>query len=154
MTQEQKDLLIKDLCGRLPYGVFAECNDNDGSLPNIWRVAYVNIITEDLYLLNTETTATKLISVEDIKPYLFPLSSMTEEQKKELEELYFGYISDEIFNNIEFIYHYDCIHLIDWCYKNNLDINGLIPRGLANDATNLNIYINTLLQLFKMMKQS
>lgn len=145
MTQEEKALLIKDLCGRLPYGVFVECNDNDGSLPNIWRVAYVNIITEDLYLLNTETTATKLISVEDIKPYLFPLSSMAEEQQKEaniFDDMDMDILSANLGRNHRnktniptATYNY-----IDWLNANQFDYRGLIPMGLALDATGLNIY--------------
>ena len=123
MTQEDKELLLKDLCARLPYGVVVK--DRNG----VHTLTPGN--TEFIDLFNGKC---------NIAPYLFPLSSMTEEQRKELQELHFDYISDEIFNDIEFVYHYDCTHLIDWFIKNHFDYRGLIPKGLAIDATNLNIY--------------
>ena len=63
----------------------------------------------------------------EIKPYLLPLSSMTEEQKKK----WFYTLSSD--------YHitYDTV---DWCNKNHFDYRGLIEKGLAIDATGLNIY--------------
>ena len=71
------------------------------------------------------------LSVEKVKPYLFPLSSMTEEQKKELQSLIiqdaFG-TSDNIFTTQDF-----------YC-KYHLDYRGLNKRNLANNATNKNIY--------------
>ena len=151
MTKEEKDLLIQDLCGRLPYGIKIE-------LTNSWGYHHENIakkgdITIDTlrgfggkyFTINHDNPldwswADSEIEVEDIKPYLFPLSSITEEQRKELQELYFDYISDEIFNTIEFVYHYDCMHLINWLNKNHFDYRGLIPMGLAKDATGLGIY--------------
>lgn len=123
MTKEEKDLLLKDLCGRLPYGVKAEKYTirMDGEI-----VPHANIET---------VTVKDLIAQKDcpgyiIKPYLLPLSSMTEEQKDEFDRLY----------------TYDALivepqwELIDFCNKHHLDYRGLIPMGLANDATNLNIY--------------
>ncbi|MBQ2396454.1 MAG: hypothetical protein II304_05355, partial [Bacteroidales bacterium] len=80
------------------------------------------------------------VYIGDIKPYLFPLSSMTEEQKKEycslvwFDGLSAGWNRDDaiILNEVEM--------LIDFYHKNHLDYRGLIPMGLANDATGLNIY--------------
>lgn len=123
MIQKDKELLLIDLCARLPYGVVVK--DRNG----VHKLTPSN--TEFIDLFNGKC---------NIAPYLFPLSSMTEEQKKELQELYFDYISDEIFNNIEYVYHYDCIHLIDWFNKNHFDYRGFIPMDLAIDATGLNIY--------------
>lgn len=127
MTQEDKELLLKDLCARLPYhtNLYSEYADDN------WA-----ILTPTVYAHTANCSPDEI----GIKPYLFPLSSMTEEQRKELQELHFDYISDEIFNDIEFVYHYDCTHLIDWFNKNHFDYRGLIPMGLANDATGLNIY--------------
>ena len=136
MTQENKELLIRDLCARVPYGVkymrYSWNYDIDQELPVIETLECVD---KDGYINHR-----RVYTVGDIKPYLFPLSSMTDEQKKELQELHFDYISDEIFNDIEFVYHYDCVHLIEWLIKNHFDIYGLIEKGLAIDATGLNIY--------------
>ena len=123
MTQEHKELLLKDLCARLPYGV--------KSLREAWNyewdqelsvIEVLEDIDKDGYINNT-----KVYNVEDIKPYLFPLSSMTEEQEK---EWLYTLSSD---------YHitYDTV---DWLNKNHFDYRGLIPMGLAIDATGLNIY--------------
>ena len=110
MTQENKELLLKDLCARLPYGVVVK--DRNG----------VHILTsgntEFIDLFNGKC---------NIKPYLFPLSSMTEEQEKEWR---YTLSSD---GNIT----YDTV---DWCNKNHFDYRGLIPMDLAIDATNLGIY--------------
>lgn len=132
MTREQKDLLLKDLCARLPYGIEVES-------------VFINPDTKEHKSCGIEVfDATSILMIRDglgeFKPYLFPLSSMTEEQKKELQELHFDYISDEIFIDTEFVCHSDYVHLIDWLNKNHFDYRGLIPMGLAIDATGLNIY--------------
>ena len=121
MTQEQKDLLLKDLCARLPYGVkFVIDNDQN-------NVRTLNGIREDIPYEDWQMCAfargISAIPIEDIKPYLFPLSSMTEEQKIELT-----CIIDSDYAKI------------DWYNKNHFDYRGLIPKDLANDATGLNIY--------------
>ena len=84
------------------------------------------------------------LPIERIKPYLFPLSSMTREQKK--------YITDKWGINEEFDFEIDTnwgknfvelgdtVDFINWLNKNHFDIYGLIPMELALDATNLNIY--------------
>lgn len=136
MTQEDKELLLKDLCARLPYGVIVE---------NTFKVTVIatnteEILTRPLYLYSINTLDDMTVSgidddgdeticfFENIKPYLFPLSSMTEEQKKEEYEICKYYL-----NGYE-------SKLIDFYHKNHFDYRGLIPMGLANDATGLNIY--------------
>ena len=125
MTQEQKDLLLKDLCARLPYGV------------KVRYSSYEKFITCTLQAINPVYHIVDLwskngcfnpVDISKIKPYLFPLSSMTEEQLLELSSISFE-------NSID-----SSIKTLNWCYKNHLDINNLIPMGLANDATGLNIY--------------
>ena len=146
MTEKEKDLLLKDLCSRLPYGVKAYVknwsNLDRKYYEGVYTVESVQPSTSNILVYSEKGSVEVILGYADyvIKPYLLPLSSMTEEQKKELQELYFDYISDEIFNDTEFVYHYDCINLINWLYKNHFDVNGLIPMGLANDATGLNIY--------------
>ena len=123
MTQEHKELLLKDLCARLPYGIkFLRESWNYEWDQELSVIEVLEDIDKDGYI-----NRTKVYNVEDIKPYLFPLSSMTEEQEK---EWLYTLSSD---------YHitYDTV---DWCNKNHFDYRGLIEKGLAIDATNLNIY--------------
>ena len=123
MTQEQKNLLLKDLCARVPYGVKVEYENE------IFDVEYVCPMYEEVKLDIPETWT---IDVSEVKPYLFPLSSMTEEQKREYHELIGGF-----FKAIAIISTED---LTDFFNKNHFDYRGLIPMGLAIDATGLNIY--------------
>ena len=123
MKQENKELLFKDLCARLPYGVkFLRESWNFEWDQELSVIEVLEDIDKDGYINNT-----KVYRIEDIKPYLFPLSSMTEEQKKK----WFYTLSSD--------YHitYDTV---DWCNKNHFDYRGLIEKGLAIDATGLNIY--------------
>ena len=131
MVQNEKDLLLKDLCYRLPYGVKAQ-------VYNHWRddIQDETITIENLHQL-IET-----FSIKDIKPYLFPLSSMTEDQKNEYYSIV-NYISSDDTENWkegEFIYVDQFSSLIHFYHINHLDYLGLIPKGLAIDATGLNIY--------------
>ena len=122
MTQEEKDLVLKDLCARLPYDVKVNCNDKAYNFAGIhsFNICILSDDNED----NAFTTA----GIKYIKPYLFPLSSMTEEQKKEEYEIC-----------KEFIIGYES-NLIDFYNKYHLDYRGLIPKDLAIDATGKNIY--------------
>ena len=117
MTREQKDILLKDLCARLPYGVKVEYENK------IFDVEYVCPMYEEVKLDIPETWT---IDVSEVKPYLFPMSSMTEEQKEDMIKSSCGIGSDK--------------NVFDWWNKNHFDYRGLIPLGLANDATGLNIY--------------
>ena len=123
MLQEHKELLLKDLCARLPYGIkFLRESWNYEWDQELSVIEVLEDIDKDGYI-----NRTKVYNVEDIKPYLFPLSSMTEEQEK---EWLYTLSSD---------YHitYDTV---DWLNKNHFDYRGLIEKGLAIDATGLNIY--------------
>jgi hypothetical protein len=123
MTQNEKDLLIKDLCARLPYGVKVEYENK------IFDVEYVCPMYEEVKLDIPETWT---IDVLEVKPYLFPLSSMTEEQKREYHELIGGFFGASALISVE--------DLTDFFNKNHIDYRGLIPMELAEDATGLNIY--------------
>ena len=122
MTQEHKDLLLKDLCARLPYGVKVQ-----DSYYNSFEPALI-------WLLDLNAQKVRLFadegyqSIEYIKPYLFPLSSMTEEQKREEYKL------------MNSNFYTSTVELPDFYNKNHIDYRGLIPMGLAKDATGLNIY--------------
>jgi hypothetical protein len=123
MTQEQKDLLLKDLSSRLPYGVKVKYENE------IFDVEYVCPMYEEVKLDIPETWT---VGVSKIKPYLFPMSSMTDEQKKEYALVMSG-------NNLSYS-HLLGMSAEDWFNKNHFDYRGLIDKGLAIDATNKNIY--------------
>ena len=132
MTQEDKALLLKDLCARLPYGIKAGTTDNDGSLENVWDILWYNTFANNVELMHCIEDDSKLIDISEVKPYLLPLSSMTEEQSKVYHELINGMFGTSALINFEV--------LTDFFNSNHLDYRGLIKRGLAIDATGLNIY--------------
>ena len=131
MTSKQKELLFKDICCRSPYGVKA--STKIGGNIKISFIGEDTIIGED----------GDSYDISFITPYLFPLSSMTDRQKDEIRNR-FCYewetdedVSDLWKHELEFGY---ALEFIQWCYENHLDIGGLIPKGLAIDATGKNIY--------------
>jgi hypothetical protein len=121
MKEEQKELLLVELSARLPYGVKVEYENK------IFDIDYISSYQE---IKLDEYTINYTIDISEVKPYLFPLESMTEEQKEEFDRLY----------------TYDALivepqwKLIDFCNKHHLDYRGFIPMGLAIDATHLNVY--------------
>ena len=139
MTQNEKNLLLKDLCARLPYGVkFVIDNDQN-------NVRTLNGIREDIPYEDWQMCAfargISAIPIEDIKPYLFPLSSMTDEQKEELNNIFDLDVEiaiTHIKNGIPNLF--TGLNRLNWFIKNHFDIYGLIPMGLATDATDKNIY--------------
>lgn len=136
MTQDEKELLLKDISARLPYGVKVKFKVNE-VIAREKKLIY-NIDGEYSYITDGKSYLTlDIIKMlfnnyfDEIKPYLLPLSSMTEEQKNELQSLM-------IRDSYGILYH--TIDSFDYLYKNYIDVRGLIPMGLAIDATNLNIY--------------
>ena len=118
-----KELLLKDICARLPYGVKIQVPYEDGSGyfdETVWEVN-----NDGPFHVNGWG-----IEYEYVKPYLFPLSSMTEEQEKEYNDLN--------------CYELGCFphteDALDYLIKNHFDFRCLIEKGLAIDATGLNIY--------------
>ena len=128
MTQEDRELLFRDLCARLPYHVKCKIWLKDGTTEEgllDLQHNYDNVL-QDAFYYN---------KIKDIKPYLFPLSSMTEEEKEEYCQL-----QQRVIYNSQGVINKDVTKYINWCYKKHLDINNLIPMELAIDATRLNIY--------------
>lgn len=123
MKQEHKELLLKDICARLPYGVKCQFEDTIEIIKEIW------FCEDDSWQVDGEKTSTCIYAV---KPYLFPIESMSEEQKEEFQDLLDNQYSFDANGNI--------FTLQDFYCKYHLDYRGLIPMGLAIDATNLNIY--------------
>lgn len=147
MKQEDKELLLRDLCGRLPYGVKCQIKGEEDFEPLKLKsfIQGKGFYAFDFYIKENSSLTFK--ELDEFKPYLFPLSSMTEEQKEEynqsrlkdlrmLNSVLMERISDE--NNFDrlVVAHNE----IDWLNKNHFDYRGLIPMGLAIDATGLNIY--------------
>ena len=134
MTQNDKDLkelLLKDLCARLPYGVKVSCYDLDEEILKCDTLEGVerSFVTVDGFQRE----------ITDIKPYLFPLSSMTDEQKEEMVNKGIAYY--QVFDGIGRRFFFkEGYELYDWLNKNHFDYRGLIEKSLAIDATNLEIY--------------
>ena len=128
MTQEYKELLLKDLCARLPYGVKVES-------------VFINTDTKKRKSCGIEIfDATCILMIRDgfgeFKPYLFPLSSMTEEEWEDYQKIkMIDWVHGDI--NGTFI---NAGSIVDWLNAHHFDYRGLIEKGLAIDATGLNIY--------------
>ena len=157
MTQEEKELLRKDLCARLPYGVKAKVLNED-----ILRYDYsseeggfikgIENINDGLFVIECKKDG-YVLSYDEFKPYLFPLSSITKEMMEEPNIYGFFKYRDTIANVghleskngvSEEIYTYIDIEsisaLMEFFHSHHIDYRGLIEKGLAIDATGLNIY--------------
>ena len=129
MTQEEKILLLKDLCARLPYHVNVKVWLTDGTTeegPLDLEHNYCDVLQDAFYFG----------VIKDIKPYLRPMSSMTDDERKEYNSFIGGI---EPFNSDfsayskenKFVYEFDIKNYIDWLNAHNFDYRGLIPMGLA-----------------------
>ena len=145
MTQEQKNLLLRDLCSRLPYGVKVKFGDS--------KPAPLTVIEHNEFgwqIGSEDEFGGMVTTIDNVKPYLFPLSSMTKEQYKEwsdlseepLDEILTRNANGEKMSTLEhhLLIAKSLTNPVNYCYKNHFDIYGLIPMGLANDATGKNIY--------------
>ena len=121
MTQEEKSLLLKDLSARLPYGLIIHLVE-----PNEDEELYcLNIPQEGLYTRSLEhNNVTTLSPIEDIKPYLRPISSMTEEELAKYHSLCDSYYD----------IYFDTGSSIDWLNAHHFDYRGLIEKGCALEA--------------------
>ena len=122
MSNEEKDLLLKDLSSRAPYGV--KC-DRYG---NAYELVEIDIKRGLVYLWRYDwfeptSLSYSIPSGDEIKPYLRPLSSMTEEEKEEMTKM------STLVNSITLVKV-----LGDWLNKNHFDYRGLIEKGLALEA--------------------
>lgn len=124
MTQEDKHLLFKDLCGRFPYGVMMKVTPEDGG-PG-------GVESYDIKL-NIELLDAFSDFADAFKPYLRPMSSMTDEEKEDFgvcihiqPKRYRGYTVN--------CSHYYTVSEIDWLNEHHFDYRGLIEKGLALEA--------------------
>jgi len=111
LTLEEKELLLKDLCARLPYGVIGEYSWKGNEPHN--RELTGNLYDE----LNSSWSST---GDSKFIPYLRPMSSITEEEEDE-------------YYNIEFDFNINSDR-VDWLNAHHFDYRGLISKGLALEA--------------------
>lgn len=133
MTQEEKYLLLKDLSARLPYGVKAYVKNwsklDRKYYEGVYTVESVHPLLNNVAASSDKFYVEVILGYDDyvIKPYLFPMSSMTREQEiaiRAIQDMGLSY------------YHLIIDHYNEW----HLDYRDFIGKGLANDATGLNIY--------------
>ena len=129
MTQEEKQLLLKDICARLPYDLIVRVLDiNDPTYQkdgNLYNIKYLEGDYNGMpYLFDVDNQAC-LSDITEIQPYLRPMSSMTNEET-DIFNSDFGGIEDS-YNSIE-------IKRIDWLNANHFDYRNLIEKGLAIEA--------------------
>ena len=145
MTQEEKLLLLRDLCARLPYGVKIKVRSND-----IRTVRAVDIVEGIVHFVESDSISPFGVHIEHpttfrqvVNPYLRPMSSMTEEEVKEFNNLVGYEEKDEWIrcNNICGSYGINiigCSDMIDWLNAHHFDYRGLIEKGLAIEVTEEN----------------
>lgn len=131
MTQENKELLLQDLCARLPHGVKVD-------IPDLFISTKTNVeVLNEIFCGDDgefRCNGSGML-IKHVRPYLFPMSSMTEEQKREFD------ISMDMGYAAAYNAEVNCANrMIDFFNKNHIDYRGLIPMGLAEDATGKNIY--------------
>lgn len=122
MTHNEKDLLLKDLCARLPYEIKVSYKGK------IYQISAVSICNETITIYGEKGYPME-VQMKDCKPHLFPMSSMTKKQNLEYLRTCRGGNADV-----------PTLASFDWCDKNHFDYRGLIPMGSAEDATGKNIY--------------
>ena len=133
MTQEEKQLLLKDLCARLPYGV--KVRHIDSEFPE----------HKETIVLDCSYDLEQTIDAEWL-PYLRPMSSMTEEEYKEYYDFFYSLDDKECPDAISSEFFTDCL---DWLNKHHFDYRGLIQKGLALEASN-SLYDETSNQDFQL----
>ena len=123
MTQEDKELLFKDLSARLPYGVICECSHSK-------TIKATAVDTEDLSVYYFDCDEWE--SIEHCKPYLRPMSSMTEEELNECMGLSRTIDIPHVRNWFKFAITNPAF--TDWLNAHHFDHRGLIEKGLALEA--------------------
>lgn len=118
MTQEEEQLLLKDICARIPYGLFCQTDDGKGKL-----ISVECSFGDDLVYVDFGYPEAKEYDLNDggfVKPYLRPMSSMTEEEEREFEE------------TLQYTQY--TLESYDWLNVHRFDYRGLIEKGLAHEA--------------------
>lgn len=170
MKQDDKEFLLKDLSARLPYGLKGKCEIDasyDTSFDTIFQLhkfdAILKGIKEGLLFVTpliddkdeqefANEEVADGIDILDFKPYLRPMSSMSEEEKRTLQSFFPGSFGNQYLdldketielyecNSTMEIDLYDSVQIVDLCKKNHLDCYGLIKKGLALSTDEFNPY--------------
>lgn len=140
MTKEEKSLLIKDLCARLPYRVHCSIDEEQPML-------LYSVSTDTIgFVKNIRSTMVRSVTINRVKPYLRSISNMTDAEKSELELLGFryedGYILNEDIDEYNdyrqhpytFVDEYKCSEVMDFLNSHHFDYRDLIKKGLALEA--------------------
>ncbi len=129
MTPEDKELLLKDLCARLPYNVVINCTEEDDERTN-FNCFFTGEMVKDIQ---------NEIAMWNIKPYLRPMSSMTEREKEEFENITSGKIVEGGIVQNGLCIKFATVNVIeDWLNAHHFDYRGLIEKGLAIEVTEEN----------------
>lgn len=138
MTIEEKQLLLKDLCARLPYGVIIqEYNEEYGYADNALNTIGIGYFS----IHEACIEGTWINHIENIKPYLRPMSSITKEELFEVQDIIgkgveirdsFISIVDSSINSLSYL---ELQALFEWFLKNHFDFMDLIPKNLAIEVT-------------------
>lgn len=139
MKQEDKELLLKDLSARLPYGVKVQVEydaEEFGKTIEIDEITMIDKYGEEILLYH----ASEYFSIEELKPYLRPLTSMTDEEAKDYIEC--KYSSGKVIElrrengcNIGTDIKLMWLDVFDFLNAHHFDYRGLIERGLAIKVT-------------------
>ena len=152
MKPEDKQLVFQDLCARLPYKVIVDYAYNAFDRYNGNYVRHGSKCILKCYLLDVFMSPRQNEKGEYIKPYLRPLSTMTEEEKRELQSFFPGSFGNQWLDVEEGyidiyecelttrLYLYDANRLIEWLNKKMFDFRGLIPAGYAISTEVFNPY--------------
>ena len=133
MTQEDKYLLLKDLCARLPYGVKVLYEGQ------VKEIQYIEPLYNELKLLENFSNYT--IGIEEIKPYLRPMSSITEEEISDLQKINYQFSFNKFYNvayvgaaDDGFCSVEEMANILNYLNAHHFDYRGLIERSLAIKA--------------------
>lgn len=132
MTQEEKNMLLKDLCGRIPYGVKVHFGSEPWTLTGLFKSEHagVMVILLPRFPAANAYPNTSNLPLEKVKPYLRPLSSMTDEEKYQYENTQWEYQADYCAPE-----YFDGLESYDWLNAHFFDFRGLIEKGLAIEVT-------------------
>jgi hypothetical protein len=141
MTQEEKILLLKDICTRIPYGLKASVR---GSIEENITFDILSVATNfKVFVENRFISVSHYEDIEVVRPYLRPMSSMTEKESTELSNIISEWSDKELFYLTEepFLeYALSRINysinprLFDWLNEHHFDYRGFIEKGLALEA--------------------
>ena len=149
MTQEDKELLLKDLCGRLSYGVIVDYKEDEYDFHH-WKISTLHApsYSQSGSLINTDSdgwieyneykgcgmsSGSRPLDIEKNLPFLRSMSSMSKEEEKEWQ-----YYKNAIAESCDESLEERISELHDWFNANHFDYRGLIPKGLAIEVTKEN----------------